>query len=60
MFLKSFHKTPPGMLADSGILEEMLSECFTVYKAGDRVKFYIYLNALSGMLHLLVRLRGVL
>ena len=34
----------------------MFSGDLTVYKAGGRDKFHIYLNALTGMVHLLVRL----
>ena len=60
MFLKSLHKTPSGILVDRGILEEMLSAHLAVHKAGGRDEFDIYLNALSGMIHLLVGLRNIL
>lgn len=60
MFLKSLHKTPSGILVDSGILEEMLSAHLAVHKAGGRDEFHVYLNALSGMVHLLVRLGDIL
>ncbi len=60
VFLKSFYKTPSGILINGGILEEMLSNYLTIYKAGGRDKFHIHLNALSRMIHLLVRLWDIL
>lgn len=60
VFLKSFHKTPSGILVDSGILEELFSDNLTVYEAGGRDEFDIYLNTLTGMLHLLVGLGNIL
>lgn len=59
LFLKSLNETPSGILINGGILEEMLSDDVAVYKAGGRDKFDIYLNALSGMVHLLVRLGNI-
>lgn len=60
MFLKSFHKTPSGILINRGILEEMFTNHLTVYETGGRDKFDIYLDALPGMFHLLIRLRDIL
>ncbi len=60
VFLKSLNKMPSGILINSGILEEMLSNDLTVYETGGRDKFHIYLNVLSGMVHLLVRLGNIL
>ncbi len=60
VFLKSFHKTPPGILINGGILEEMFSDDLAVYKAGRGDKFHIHLNALPGTVHLFVRLGDIL
>ncbi len=59
VFLKSLNKTPSGILINSSILEEAFSGDPAVYKAGGRDKFDIYLNALFGMVHLLVRLGNI-
>ena len=55
MFLESFHKAPAGILINGSKLIEMLSLCF-IYKAYGGNKFYINLNTLTGIKHLLVRL----
>ncbi len=60
VFLKGFHKAPPGILINGGILEEMLPNHLAVYKAGGRDKFHIYLDTLAGVVHLLVGLRDIL
>ena len=60
VFLKSLHKTPSGILVNGGILEEMLSDYLTVYKAGRGDELHIHLNALPGMVHLLIRLGDIL
>ena len=60
VFLKSLHIPPSGELINGSILEEMFSDHLTVHKTGGRDKFHIYLNALSGMVHLLIGLRNIL
>ena len=60
VFLKGFHIAPSGILINGSILEELLTDHVTVYKAGGRDKFHIYLNTLSGILHLFVRLGDIL
>lgn len=59
MFLKGFHEAPSGILVNSGILEELFSNHFTVHKAGRGDKFDVHLNALSGIVHLFVRFRNI-
>ena len=60
MFLKGFHKAPPGILIHGSILEETLPNHLTVYQAGGRDKFHIYLDTLAGVAHLLVGPRDIL
>lgn len=60
VFLKSLHVPPSGKLINGSILEEMFSDHLTVHKTGGRDKLHIYLNALSGMVHLFIGLRGIL
>lgn len=50
---------PSGILINSSILEEVLSGDLAVYKTGGRNKLDNYLNVLSGMIHLLVRLENI-
>lgn len=59
VFLKSLHKTPSGILINSSILEKVFSGQIGIGKADRRNEFHIDLDALSGALHLLVRLRDV-
>lgn len=60
VFLKGFYKTPSGILIDSCILEEVLPNDVTVFETGRGDKFDVYLNPLTGMIHLLIRFRGIL
>lgn len=60
MFPKSLHKTPPGILINGGILEEVFSNHFTVYKAGRGNELHIHLNALPRTVHLPIGLRDIL
>lgn len=60
VFLKGFYKPPSGILINGGILEEVLSNDPAVHKTGRRNKLHIHLNALAGMVHLLIRLRDIL
>lgn len=60
LFLKSLDEAPSGVLVDSGILEEMLSDDFTVYKAGRGDELHIHLKTLTGTAHLLVRFGNIL
>lgn len=59
VFLKSFYKTPSGILVDGGILEELFSDHLAVFQTGGRNKFDIYLDTLSRILHLFIRLGDV-
>ncbi len=58
--LKGFHKTPPGIPINGGILEERFPGHPAVDKAGGGDKFDIDLDTLSGMVHLLIRLGDIL
>ena len=58
--LKGFHKAPPGILIYGGILEELFADHPAVDKAGGGDGFYIHLDTLSGMAHLLIRLGDIL
>lgn len=59
MFFKSLHETPSGILINSSVLIKMISFGF-VYKADGRDKFYVDLDALSGMVHLFIRFWNIL
>lgn len=59
VFLKGFYKTPSGILVYGGVLEELLSNDLAVFEAGGGDEFHIHLDTLSGILHLLIRLRDV-
>lgn len=59
VFLKGFYETPSGVLIYGGVLEELLSNDLTVFEAGRGDKFHIHLDTLSGIFHLLIRLRDV-
>ncbi len=54
VFLKGFHKAPPGILIYGGILEELFADHPAVDKAGGGDEFYIHLDTLSGMVHLFI------
>ncbi len=60
VFLKGLHETPAGAFVDSGILEEVLPNDSAVDEAGRGNELHVYLNTLSGTLHLFVRLGNVL
>ena len=60
VLLKGFHKPPSGILINSGILEEVLSNDPAVHKTGRGYEFYVHLNTLTRMVHLLIRLRNIL
>ena len=58
MFFKSFHIPPAGGLINGGILIEFLS--FRIIdKTTCRNEFHIDLDTLSGIFHLLIRLRNI-
>lgn len=59
MLLKSLHKTPAGKLINGCVLEETLASQAGMGKTDGRNEFNINLNALSGMIHLLVGFRDV-
>lgn len=59
VFLKSFHKTPPGILVKGSVLEELLPNDLAVFETGGRDKFDIHLDTLTGILHLLIWLWNV-
>ena len=58
MLLKGFNKTPAGVFIDSGVLEKFLPFCL-IYKASGGNKFYIDLEALSRIAHLLIGLWNI-
>ena len=60
MFLKGFHKAPPGILIYGGILEELFADHPAVDKAGGGDEFYIHLDTLSGMVHLFIGFGDIL
>lgn len=60
MLLKSLHKAPSGILINGGILEEMFSDDSAVDKAGGGNNLHIDLEALSGVVHLLIKLWNIL
>ena len=57
--VKGFDIAPTGVFVDGGVLVELLTGGVT-YEAGSRDKLDVDLDALSGIPHLLVRLRDVL
>lgn len=57
--LKSFYKTPSGILINGGILEEVFSDHLAVFQAGGRNKFNIHMDTLSGIRHLFIRLGDI-
>ena len=59
VFLKGFYKAPSGILIDGWVLKELFSKNLTVFQAGGGNKFDIHLDALSRMIHLLIRLGDV-
>ena len=60
LFFKSLHKAPSGILINGGILEEMFSDDPAVDKAGGGNNLHIDLEALSGVVHLLIRFGDIL
>ena len=60
MLLEGLNKTPAGVFINSSILKELFTNYLAVFQAGRRDKFNIYLNPLSGIVHLFVRLRDIL
>lgn len=59
VFLKSFHKTPSGILVNGSVLEELLPNDPAVFETGGRNEFDIHLDTLTRILHLLIRLWDV-
>lgn len=60
LLLKSLHKAPSGILIDGSILEEMFAGDTAVDKAGGGNSLHIDLEALSGVVHLLIGLWNIL
>lgn len=60
LLLKSLHKAPSGILINGGILEEMFTDDPAVDKAGGGNNLHIDLEALSWVVHLLIRLWNIL
>lgn len=60
LFLKSLDEAPSGVLVDSGILEEMLSNDPAVGEAGGGDTFDVDLKTLTGIIHLFIGLGDVL
>lgn len=60
VFFKGLHKTPSGILVNSSILEETFANDAAVDKTGGGDKLHIDLEALTGIVHLLIRLRDIL
>lgn len=60
LFFKSLHKAPSGILINGGILEKMFSDDPAVDKAGGGNNLHIDLEALSGVVHLLIRFWNIL
>lgn len=56
VFLKRFNKTPSEILVDGGKLEELFSNNINVFQAGRGNKFIIYMDTMSGIIHLFIRL----
>ena len=59
VLLKGFHKAPPGILIYGDILEELFADHLAVDKAGRGDEFYIHLDTLPRMAHLLIRLGDI-
>lgn len=59
VLFKSLHKTPSGILVNGSVLIEMIF-FGVIYKADRRDKFHVNLDALSGMVHLLIRFGDIL
>lgn len=59
MLFKSLHKTPAGVFVNGSVLEELFANDFAVLQTGRWDEFHVDLNALSGMIHLLIRLGDV-
>ena len=59
VLLKSFYKAPAGVFVNGSVLIELLSFSL-VHKADGRNKFHVDLDALAGMIHLLIRLGDIL
>ncbi len=53
MFFKSFYKAPAGKPVNCSLLVKMLTSSF-INKADRGKKFYVNLNPLFGMIHLLI------
>lgn len=60
MFLKSLHKAPSGVFINGCVLVELLSDYLAVFQTDRRDKFYVYLNPLSGIIHLFIGFRDIL
>ena len=60
VLLKRLHETPTGEFINGRVLKELFSDYLTVFQTGGRNKFYIYLNPLSGIIHLFIGLRDIL
>ena len=56
LFFIGLHKTPFGTLVNGGMLEEVLSNDIAVDKEGGGNKLHLDLEALSEVVHLLIRL----
>ena len=59
MFFKSFYKAPAGVFVNGSVLIELLSFGL-VHKTDGRDKFHVDLDALAGMVHLLIRFGDIL
>lgn len=59
MLFKSLHKTPAGILVNGSILKEFFANDLRVFEAGEGNEFYVNLDALPGMIHLLIRLWNI-
>ena len=60
VFVKSLYETPSGEFIQSSVLEELFVFDIAVEQTRSRNELDIDLNALPGMIHLLVRLRDIL
>ena len=59
VFLKGFHKAPSGVLINGSVLEEVLANDPAVFETGGGDEFYVYLDTLAGIVHLLIGLWNV-
>ena len=59
VLLKSLYKAPAGVFVNGSVLIELLTFGL-VHKADGRDKFHVDLDALTGMVHLLIRLGDIL